>query len=152
MDLVYRLAQPNDAAACIVLRGKTRENAVSAERLFAIGITAESWAKDIRSGALPGHICTVDSTLIGYCFGAPATGEIVVLALLAEFENRGVGRALLQRMAQQLVAGGQPRLFLGCSAGATSRSHGFYRHLGWSSTGRFDKYGDEILEYISTTE
>ncbi len=151
MNLVYRRAQPDDAAACIVLRGKTRENAVSAARLRSLGITAESWANDIRSGALPGHICTVDGTLIGYCFGAPATGEIVVLALLPEFENRGVGRVLLERMIQQLVASGQNRLFLGCSADPASRSHGFYRHLGWVSTGETDKYGDEILETIRTS-
>jgi hypothetical protein len=27
------------------------------------------------------------------------------------------------------------------------RSYGFYRHLGWRSTGSFDDRGDEILEY-----
>ncbi len=151
MNLDYRRAQPDDAPTCVVLRGKTRENAVSVERLGSIGITAESWANDIQSGALPGHICTVDGTMIGYCFGAPASGEIVVLALLPEYESRGVGRELLARMVRQLLASGHQRLFLGCSADPTSRSHGFYRHLGWVSTGKIDKHGDEILEYITST-
>jgi hypothetical protein len=29
----------------------------------------------------------------------------------------------------------------------TLRSYGFYRHLGWQSTGALDMYGDEILEF-----
>lgn len=41
---------------------------------------------------------------------------------------------------------GHTRLFLGCSPDPESRSYGFYRHLGWRSTGTYDQYGDEILE------
>ena len=40
-----RLATPDDIPACLVLRGQTRENAISAERLAAMGITAESWPR-----------------------------------------------------------------------------------------------------------
>ena len=80
LPLVYRPATADDAAACVALRGQTRENAVSAERLAALGITVKSWGDDIRSGALPGHVCLSGGTLVGYCFGAPATGEVVVLA------------------------------------------------------------------------
>jgi hypothetical protein len=42
--LHFRAAVPDDAAVCVILRGQTRENAVSIERLRSLGITAESWA------------------------------------------------------------------------------------------------------------
>ena len=146
MQLTFRPALPADAEACVVLRGKTRENAVSEHQLRARGITAKSWGEDIRSGALPGYVCLVDAHIVGYCFGASGTGEIVVLALLPDFENRGIGRELLNRMTRHLAETGHRRLFLGCSPDPGSRSYGFYRHLGWRSTETFDEYGDEILE------
>jgi len=146
MHIKYREAHSEDAAECVALRGKTRQNAASEDRLRSIGVTAKSWGEGIRSGALPGHICTVDGDIVGYCFGARETGEIVVLALLPDFEDLGIGRELLNRMIKGLAEHGHSRLFLGCSPDPMSRSYGFYRHLGWSSTETFDQYGDEILE------
>jgi ribosomal protein S18 acetylase RimI-like enzyme len=146
-DVAYRKARPDDIAACIDLRGRTHENAISAERLRTMGITLESWAADVAAGVLPGYVCMSGSTLAGYCFGARDTGEIVVLALLPEFENQGVGRSLLELMVRDLQALGFDRLFLGCSSDPRTRSYGFYRHLGWRSTGRFDAHRDEVLEF-----
>lgn len=147
MSLEYRSAAPGDAAECVALRGRTRENAVSAERLRSVGITVQSWGDDIRCGALPGHVCLSNGKIVGYCFGAPEVGEVVVLALLPDFENQGIGRNLLNSVINDLVKHGRSRLFLGCSADPKHRSYGFYRHLGWRSTGSFDQHNDEILEY-----
>jgi len=142
----YRPALPEDAAECVVVRGRTRQNAASEEWLRSIGITSKSWGENIRSGALPGDVCVVDGEIVGFCFGVRETGEIQVLAVLPDFENCGVGRELLGRTSKELAKLGHARLFLGCSPDPASRSYGFYRHLGWRSTGTFDKYGDEILE------
>jgi hypothetical protein len=51
-------------------------------------------------------------------------------------------------VVEDLRAAGHARLFLGCSPDAATRSHGFYRHLGWRSTDTFDGAGDEILELL----
>lgn len=147
-NLNYRRAVPEDAAECVVVRGKTRQNAASEEWLRSIGVTAESWAENIRSHTLPGDVCIVDGNIIGYCFGAGATGEIQVLVVLPDFEDRGIGRELLRRTSNQLAELGHRRLFLGCSPDPMSRSYGFYRHLGWRSTDTFDRFGDEILEFF----
>jgi GNAT superfamily N-acetyltransferase len=148
MALEYRAAFPDDVAECLDVRGRTRENAISAEGLRARGITLQSWAEDIRQGALPGHVCLADGKIIGFCFGIRESGEVAVLALLPEFENQGIGRSLLNRVVQELKAFGFNRLFLGCSPDPSTRSYGFYRHLGWRSTGTFDAAGDEVLEYF----
>lgn len=144
--LRYRRATPEDAAACIDLRGRTRENAFSAAQLAALGITVESWADGIRDDALPGHIAFDADGMAGYCFADRQSGEIVVLALLPHHEARGVGRRLLDLSIADMQAAGHHRLILGCAADPAVRSHGFYRHLGWRPTGEVDALGDEVLE------
>ncbi len=146
--LNYRAATPDDVAACVDIRGRTRENAVSAQRLSALGITVASWSDDVRDGSLPGHVCLADGEMVGYCFGEARSGEVVVLALLPAFENLGIGKELLSRVIETLTGHGFTRLFLGCSSDPASRSYGFYRHLGWHSTDTFDARGDELLEYL----
>lgn len=144
----YRPALPHHIAACIELRGKTRQNAVSAARLAELGVTEASWSADVQAGRLPGILAFKGEQLAGYCFGDTGSGEIVVLALLPEFEGQGLGRALLDRAVGLLRESGHQRLFLGCSADPASRSHGFYRHLGWAPTGKRDRLGDEELEFL----
>ncbi|HCW19748.1 GNAT family N-acetyltransferase [Achromobacter sp.] len=148
MSLTYRLARPEDAAACIVLRGLTRENAVTAAQLADAGITSETWSAGIESGLYPGVVAVDGGKLAGYCFGHRDRGEIVVLALLPAFEGRGVGKTVLSMTAELLRQRGFARLFLGCAADPAVRSYGFYRHLGWRSTGTFNGAGDEVLEFL----
>lgn len=148
MQLEIRPALPDDAAECVTIRGKTRQNAYTEEQLRSIGVTAKSWGENIASGALPGYVCTCDGDLVGYCFGSRDTGEIEVLVVLPDFEDRGIGRELLGRTVQELAKLGHSRVFLGCSTDPGSRSYGFYRRLGWRPTGTHDKRGDEILELM----
>ena len=146
MILKFEAAPAHLSAEYIRLRGITRENAVSEQRLCSLGITAEFWAEDIRSSRLCGFVAYSNEMLAGYCFGNTTTGEVVVLALKPEFEGQGVGKRLLSLVVEQLRQLGHTKLFLGCSSDPTVRSYGFYRHLGWRSTGAADEHGDEILE------
>jgi putative acetyltransferase len=146
---VIEAARAADAAEFVRIRGLTRENAVSAERLAALGITVETWAADIVSGVLIGYVARRGDEIDGYCFGDTRTGELVVLALLPDAEGHGVGRTLLERVVQALADAGHRRLFLGCSKDPKVRSHGFYRHLGWRPTGQVDGNDDEILELLA---
>lgn len=148
MNLVYRSATASDIAECIEIRGNTRDNAVSVERLKELGVTQASWAADVASGRLPGYVCVDEDRVVGYCYGDRNTGEIVVLAVLPDWEGKGVGKRLLNSLVMDFAALGHRRLFLGCSSKSQFRSHGFYRHLGWISTGRLYANRDEELEYF----
>ncbi len=147
MPLSFRLAIPQDIASCIEIRGRTRENAVSAVRLAELGITEPSWSGQARQGELLGFVAEDEAALVGYCFGDVATGEIVVLALLPTHEGLGLGRQLLTMTVDHLKLLGHSRLFLGCSDNPSHRSYGFYRRLGWQPTGMRDGFGDEVLEF-----
>lgn len=48
MKFELRPAQPEDAAACVALRGKTRQNAISEDQLRALGVTETSWSVPAR--------------------------------------------------------------------------------------------------------
>lgn len=148
MTYLYRKATPEDVNTCITVRGKTRENALSIDELKEIGVTVETWKKGIREESLPGYVCLSEGEVIGYCFGVAETGEIAVLALLPKHEDRGIGKKLLGMMVQHLKNNGFNRVFLGCTKDCTTRSYGFYRYLGWKSTGVVDAHDDEILELI----
>ena len=148
MSYSFRKAVPEDAPTCVVVRGKTRENSFSVEQLNSIGVTVDTWREGIKNQSFPGYVCLCAGEIIGYCFGEPATGEIVVLALLPEHEFRGLGKKLLNMMVSDFKALGHKRLFLGCSSNPAVRSYGFYRHEGWQSTGTVDAANDEVLELI----
>jgi ribosomal protein S18 acetylase RimI-like enzyme len=111
-----------------------------------MGITAGSWGDSIETGRLPGYLCNDGNAIVGYCFGEKDSGEIVVLAVLPQYERRGIGKALLSLVVADLRSLGYARLFLGCSSDSSHRSYGFYRHLGWKATGSFDANNDEVLE------
>jgi len=142
----FRLAVPEDAATCMTLRALTRENAFTEEDLRALGITVDSWRSGIRDGSGPGFVACKDNQIVGYCFADKDSGEVTVLALLPAYEGQGIGKRLLQRVVDHLRALGFERLFLACSSDPNVRSYGFYRHLGWTSTGEHDEAGDEILQ------
>lgn len=146
--LTYRPAVASDSGQCVVLRGRTRENAFSAASLAALGITASSWGSAIESGQLTGRVCSACGDMVGYGFGDRRSGEVVVLAVLPQYEGRGIGKALLLQVMNHLWELGHQRLFLACSSDPAHRSYGFYRHLGWRPTGSLDDNGDEVLEFL----
>ena len=146
MPIEYKSATPQLAAECIELRGLTRENPITADALRNFGITAESWAQDIESGRTRGFIALDGAQMVGYSFGDLNTGEVLVLAIRPAFEGQGIGQRLLAMLVELLQGNWHTRLFLGCSPDPAVRSHGFYRHLGWQSTGSLDSHGDEVLE------
>lgn len=147
MEIIYRKALPDDAPECIALRGRTRENSFSVEQLKEVGVTLDSWQSGIKDGSFCGYVGVTARGLVGYCFGDRSRGEIVVLALLPEYEGKGIGKTLLNLVIEEFKGLGFKRLFLGCSPDPRVRSYGFYRYLGWKPTGTMNSADDEILEY-----
>jgi GNAT superfamily N-acetyltransferase len=145
MDLVFRETLPSDIEGLFSVRARTRESAISKEGLASIGVTAESIAKQMASGRVKGWVCLDSSTLVGFCNGDGETGEVLVLAVLPEYERRGIGTGLLARVVEWLRSVSSNTIWLAASPDTRIRAHGFYRSLGWRPNGKTEENGDEIL-------
>jgi GNAT superfamily N-acetyltransferase len=149
VELTFRETLPSDVVRLFSVRARTRENPISKEQLAELGITPEAIAGDVASGRIKGWICSHDSDLVGFCNGDGETGEILVLAVLPEYEGRGIGSKLLAHVVEWLRSVGFNTLWLAASSDAGIRAHGFYRSLGWRPNGEIDENGDEILVFES---
>ena len=148
MALIFRPVRITDIEALFDVRAATRDFPLSRANLASIGITAESTVADLSNGKATGWICADDSRVVAFCLGDLATGEVLVLAVLPEYEGRGIGRTLLLSVVEGLRAAGHARLWLAASSNPAVRAHGFYRRLGWKPTNARAPNGDDILELI----
>jgi ribosomal protein S18 acetylase RimI-like enzyme len=146
MDLEFRDTRITDVEALFEVRANTRQYQLSRAALAELGITPESTSAALISGATVGAVCTYRKRVVGFCSGAVETGEILVLAVLPDYEGRRIGTRLLDYVVARLRKAGSPRLWLAAAADPTVRAHGFYRALGWRATGERAANGDEILE------
>ena len=151
MDLEFRDTRVTDVDALFEVRASTRQNPLSCAELADLGITPGSTADGLQRGKIVGSVCTYQRRVVAFCSGDPQTGEILVLAVLPEYEGRGIGKQLLSRVVARLQHGGARRLWLAAAADPAVRAHGFYRALGWQPTGEHSAHGDEILELHSDT-
>jgi GNAT superfamily N-acetyltransferase len=145
LEPIFRRTCEQDVEALFSIRERTRENPVSRVRLATLGITPTSAAASLRSGDIVSWVCEYDSTVVGFCSGEMATGEVLVLAVLPDYEGKGIGRGLVALVTQDLRDFGHQRLWLAASPDPALRSYGFYRSAGWRSSGGTDSNGDEIL-------
>jgi GNAT superfamily N-acetyltransferase len=146
MELRIRETQFGDIEDMFSVRSRTRQNPISKERLAAYGITSESSAVSMANGRVRGWACFHDSVLVGFCDGDGETGEVLVLAVLPEYEGKGIGKTLLSRVVEWLQSVGFNQPWLAASPDPSIRAHGFYRSLGWQPNGRSLENGDEILQ------
>lgn len=144
-EVTFRETRLTDIEGLFEVRAATRENSVSRDALARLGITADSVAAGLSGGRTKGWVCEHGSRVVGFCTGDLATGEVLVLAVLPQYEDLGIGRKLLSLVVGQLSAARARRVWLAASSDPAVRSYGFYRALGWRATGERTGSGDEIL-------
>lgn len=141
----YRHTKPEDIERLFYIRANTGENPISESRLAEMGITKTAVLDGLALGTLCGWVCESGDDIVGFCQGDLTSGEVLVLALLPEFEGRGIGRKLLGRVVEALKQHGYTKIWLAADSNPDVRAHGFYRKLGWLPNGEQREYGDEIL-------
>lgn len=145
--LHLRPMRPDDVAGALTMRGQTRENAIDADELATVyGITEET-VRQSMAGTVSGWVAEADGTIVGFAMGDAATGEVAVVALLPAWEGQGIGRALLTKVMDQLIAAGNGRLWLLANPDPAVRASGFYARLGWRPAGEM-RGEDTVLEWL----
>ena len=141
----FRRAIAADLPGCMSVRGRTRDNPLSPEQLSTLGVTQDTWAPLIDGEQLQGFVAETATELVGFCFGDQSSAEVLVLAVLPDYEGRGIGRRLLRNTMEGLFVMGHSRVWLAASPDPAIRAHGFYRKLGWVWDGATNEIGDQIL-------
>ena len=121
-----------DIPALFRVRPLTRENALTIEELRALGITPESVAEWLE-GSTSGWLWETPSRdVVGFCMADRSTGELLVVAVLPEYEGQGIGGQLMHHAEDWLAKSGCTRAWLTTDTDRSLRAYGFYRHRGWT--------------------
>ena len=127
----FREITADDVPALFYVRPRTRENALTLEELQRLGINPESVAE--RLGQFTnGWVCDDAGQVVAFSMADRATGEFLVIAVLPEYEGRGVGGKLMNLAEEWLAASGCKRAWLSTDLDTTLRAYGFYRKRGWT--------------------
>ena len=142
----FRPTKISDIEETYSVRASTRQNPMSKEELNAAGFSPEVVSEKYAIGEYAGWVCENENQIIGFGTGNTKTGEIIVLAVLPEYEGKNIGKTILSHLIETLLEKGCTRLWLEASSNPIIRAHGFYRANGWIPIGQKTANGDEILE------
>lgn len=129
--MIFREITVQDVPELIALRTATRENALSMEELNHLGIT-ETSVREMIGTSHRGWLCESGGCIAGFAMGNRRNGEMWVIALLPEYEGRGLGAELLTRVENWLWAEGWERIWLTTDLDPNLRAYGFYLRRGWT--------------------
>ena len=130
---ILRQITEADIDALFDVRVATRENALTMEQLTSLGITHASVARMLAT-THQGWLCQVHQKVVGFAMGNRKTGEMWVLADLPEYENQGIGKALIQHIENWLWTEDYQTIWLTTDIDTSLRAYGFYLHQGWEDS------------------
>lgn len=131
MKMKYREIQRIDIPVIFAVRVATWGNDRAMEELEVLGITPASTQAAMTRGSLRGWLCETKRQAIGFAMGDKTNGEMTVIAVLKDFEGKGVGKKLLSLVEDWLWTEGWQEIWLTTYIDEDERAIGFYRHLGW---------------------
>ena len=129
--MIFREMRVEDLAEIFEVRIATWHNRNGRDEMTAMGITHDS-VRQMMQDSQRGWLCEVEGRKVGFAMGNQRTGEMWVIAVLKEFEGRGIGRQLLSLVEGWLWSRGWREIWLTTDTDENFRAVGFYRHLGWT--------------------
>jgi ribosomal protein S18 acetylase RimI-like enzyme len=150
IKMIFRQIESKDISELLKVRVSTRENTMTMEALADVGITPESTIEAL-SVNVAGWLCEVSGNIVGFSMGDKNTGELLIVAVLPEYENRGIGRRLMELVQDWLFSHRHEEIWLLENPDPNVRAYGFYRKLCWVPAGSHES-GHQILKlYKSST-
>jgi len=128
--MIFREIRVEDMAAIFDVRVRTWHNPNGVVEMAQMGITHES-VIELMQESHRGWLAEDEGRVVGFVMGDRTSGEMWVIAVLKECENRGIGRALMELVEKWLVEEGCEELWLTTDQDEACRAVGFYRRLGW---------------------
>jgi GNAT superfamily N-acetyltransferase len=144
--MIFREIERRDVSELFAVRAATRENALSSDQLAGLGITEES-VRAMLGATHRGWLCEIDGEVAGFAMGNRKNGEMWVVAVLPEYEGRGIGSELLARVENWLWSEGWNDIWLTTDVDPSLRAYGFYRGRAW-----VDREIKDGLRYMEKTK
>jgi ribosomal protein S18 acetylase RimI-like enzyme len=126
----FREIREHDVASLFAVRVATRENTLSREQLAGLGINEETVLAMLDT-THRGWLCEEEDQVVGFAMGNCENGEMWVIALLPDYEGKGIGAELLTRVEDWLWSEGWAEIWLTTDVDPTRRAYGFYQRQGW---------------------
>lgn len=127
----FREIAPAAVPALFDVRTRTRENGYTLAQLKNLGITPASVTRKLAT-TFKGWLCADGDAVVAFCMADFASGELWVVAVLPEYEGKGIGGRLMSLAEGWLWSSGCSRAWLTTDLDTSLRAYGFYRHRGWT--------------------
>jgi GNAT superfamily N-acetyltransferase len=127
----FREITAPDVPQLFVVRPQTRENAMTVEELQRLGINPRSVTESLAKST-KGWLCEDAGRVVAFAMADRASSEFLVIAVLPEYEGRGIGGRLMVSIKEWLAGSGCTRSWLTTDLDTTLRAYGFYRKYGWT--------------------
>lgn len=146
--MVIRELLKTDIEDILDVRTSTKENHFSLRDLEQNGIDKKS-VTDWLDGSIKGWVCETSGRIVGFAMGNSQSAEVLVIALLPEYENLGIGQRLMAKVQNWLWSFSHDHLWLWSNPDSSVRAHGFYRKLGWRPTGESSGNNEKLKLFKS---
>jgi len=146
MQMLIRVATPDDIDTLFAIRTSVVQNHLSREQMTALGITPQVLADSIREAPCV-WIAEVEGRPVAFSMVDRAAGEVFAMFVQPGYEGLGLGRRLMA-VAEAALFEQHERLFLITDGRDEIRANGFYQRLGWSMVARVE--GDDVRYEKST--
>ena len=139
--MTIRPATTADINDIFAVRTNVRENHLSQEQLRHMGITEESIGSVISEAECT-WIAEAEGVTVGFAMADAEDGSVFALFVRPEWENKGVGKLLLERLEAFLFSRHE---MLWLETDGCSRAAGFYARQGWTRAAELEN-GDARFE------
>jgi len=129
-----RVAQKEDIETLFEIRTSVIENHQSRAEIAELGITPDSVAEMLETDCCA-WIAEIDAQSVGFSIANATEKTIFGIFVLPSFENRGVGRILMQAAEEWFWLKEIEEIWLVTGNNPNLRAYGFYLHLGWIPVG-----------------
>ena len=126
----FRKITQADVPALFVVRTATRENSWTREKLAEVGIN-EASVSEMLDTTHRGWLCETDDQIVGFAIGNRENGEMWVIAVLPDYEDKGIGAELLTQVENWLWSEGWTEIWLETDVDPSLRAYGFYKRQAW---------------------
>ena len=139
--MIIRPATTADINEIFAIRTSVRENHLSLEQLKHMGITEESIGSILDEDECA-WIAEAEGAPVGFAMADAEDGSVFALFVRPEWENKGVGKLLLERLEAFLFSRHE---MLWLETDGCSRAAGFYARQGWTRAAELEN-GDARFE------